>query len=159
MGIELNMNLIDLSIKGNTFETVLSRGVDLLIKNGFVTEEYRSQVINREKECPTALQFEYITVALAHGDPVGVNDSAMVIERCKDKPKFGLMDNPEEFVPVDMVLLLAVNDPNAHIKILARLIDALSKKEVCQVLKESNSKEEVYKVLDNELFKENYDNE
>lgn len=159
MGIELNTSLINLHVKGDDFSTVLSYGVDVLIDNGFAQEEYRYQVIKREKECPTALQFEYITVALAHGDPIGVNDSAMVIERCEDRPLFGLMDNPDEMVPVEMVILLAVNDPNSHIKILARLIDALSKKDVCEILKHSDSIDEVCAILKNELLKENYEDE
>ncbi len=157
--IELNKNLINLHEKGSTFEEVLSHGIDILIENGFASEEYRSQVINREKETPTALQFENITVSLAHGDPIGVISSAMVILRCDNKPEFGLMDNPSKFVPVDLVVLLGINNPNSHIKVLAKLINALSDENICNVIKTSDDVEKIYTILENELLKEDNANE
>ena len=152
--IVLNENLINLHETGKDNSEVLNNCIDLMIKEGLVEEEYRKQVIDREKDCPTALQFEDIAVSLAHGDPVGVNNSAMVIARCDNHPGFGLMDNPEKFVPVDAVILLAVNDPNGHIQVLARLIEALSKQEVCELIKNSEDKKEICELLQNELLKE-----
>ena len=153
--ILLNENLIDLKVEGKDNVEVLNNCVDLMVKEGVVEETYRQQVINREKECPTALQFENIVVSLAHGDPIGVKQSAMVVGRCENHPGFGLMDDPDKFVPVDVVILLAVNDPNGHIQVLARLIDALSKKEVCDHLKQSDDKKKLCELLENELLKEN----
>ena len=157
--IELNKNLINLHEKGLTFEEVLSHGIDMLIKNGFADEKYRNQVIKREKETPTALQFENIVVSLAHGDPIGVISSAMVILRCDNKPKFGLMDNPSKFVPVDLVVLLGINNPNSHIKVLAKLINALSDEKICNTIKNSENVDEIYMILENELLKEDNVNE
>lgn len=157
--ILLNENLIDLKEEGKDNVEVLNDCVDLMVKEDVVEETYRQQVISREKECPTALQFENIIVALAHGDPIGVKKSAMVIARCENHPGFGLMDNPEKFVPVDVVILLAVNDPNGHIQVLARLIEALSKKEVCDHLKQSNDKKQLCELLENELLKEKTEDE
>lgn len=157
--IALNKKLINLHEEGANFEQVLSNCVDILIENGFATEEYRSQVIEREKECPTALQFEHLTVALAHGDPIGVISSAMVIARCDNQPQFGLMDNPSEFVPVDIVILLGVNNPNSHIKVLAKLINVLSDEKVCNSIKTSENIDDVCEMLESELLKEDNYNE
>ena len=152
--IVLNENLINLQEAGTDNTETLNHCVDLMIAEGVVEESYRSQVIDRERDCPTALQFEDIAVALAHGDPVGVSQSAMVLARCVNHPGFGLMDDPETFIPIDAVILLAVNDPNGHIQVLARLIDALSKKEVCEFIKTSDDKTAICELLTKELLEE-----
>ncbi len=152
--IVLNENLINLQEAGTDNIGTLDHCVDLMIAEGVVEESYRSQVIEREKACPTALKFEDIAVALAHGDPVGVRQSAMVLARCVNHPGFGLMDDPETFIPVDAVILLAVNDPNGHIQVLARLIEALSKKEVCEFIKTGDDKAAICELLTKELLEE-----
>ncbi len=155
--IVLNENLIDLREQGKDNIETLNDCVDRMIQEGVVEESYRMQVIEREKECPTALQFADIAVALAHGDPIGVRQSAMVLARCVNHPGFGLMDDPETFIPVDAVILLAVNDPNGHIQVLARLIDALSRKEVCDYIKTSDDKTAICELLTKELLEDKED--
>jgi len=155
--IVLNENLIDLQETGSDNIGTLNHCVDLMVNEGVVEKSYRMQVIEREKECPTALQFADIAVALAHGDPIGVSQSAIVLARCVNHPGFGLMDDPETFIPVDAVILLAVNDPIGHIQVLARLIDALSRKEVCDYIKTSDDKTAICELLTKELLEDKED--
>ncbi|MGI6607639.1 MAG: PTS sugar transporter subunit IIA [Erysipelotrichaceae bacterium] len=150
----LNKNLIELNEPGFNFEETIGHCVDMLIKEGLVENIYKQQVIEREKKSPTGLKFKDITISLAHGDSVGVNKTSMVVARCVNRPEFALMDDPNTFVRVDAVILLAVNNPNNHIHILAKLIEALSKKEVCEIILHSEEEEEVCDVLFKELWKE-----
>jgi len=147
--IEILESCIDLNIVTDNQEVVLRRLADLLEKQAFVDTEYISKILERETNYPTGLLFSGIAIAIPHGDPDYVRKPAIAIGRCVNKPLFGSMEDFSQQIGVDMVVLLAVKDPERHLTILNNLMELFKSEENCKVLLDCDSIEKIC-----ELFKE-----
>lgn len=125
--------------------------VGKLQKLGYVNEKYLEQVINREEEFPTGLAFEHISVALPHANPEDVYQSACVIGRCLKPVNFGCMEAPEKELPVELICVLALNNPNQHLTLLSKLMELFSDKKQIENIRGAKSKEELCKIFTDSL--------
>lgn len=125
--------------------------VGQLQKLGYVNDKYLEQVIQREVEFPTGLAFEHITVALPHANPEDVHQSACVIGRCLTPVPFGSMEAPEKELPVELICVLALNNPDDHLALLSQLMKLFSDDEQVRAIRAAFSKEELCKVFTNSL--------
>ncbi len=118
-----------------------------LLKRGYVTDRYFQQVIQREDEFPTGLIFKHITVALPHANPEDVLQSACVIGRCQEFVPFGSMEAPDKDIPVELILVLALNDSDAHLTMLSKLMDLFSDEEQVESIRSATNREELCKIF------------
>ncbi|MEA4895381.1 MAG: PTS sugar transporter subunit IIA [Oscillospiraceae bacterium] len=153
--IKITEECIDLNVTAANREEVLEHLVALLEKQGFVDTEYTKKILEREKNYPTGLCFSKIKIAIPHGDPQYVNESSIAIGRCINKPMFGSMEDPSEQVGVDIVVLLAVKDPESHLTILNNLMEMFTIEKNCEVLISGNSNEEVCQLFKKCLYEKN----
>lgn len=153
--IDINPNSVILDIQSDNQNGALKELLDRFYEQRFVEHEYIQQVLEREMFFPTGLVFKDITIALPHGDNVGINKSAIGIGRCHKKIEFAMMDDKTKKVTVDVIILLAIQDPNGHMSILANLIQSLQEKELCDVLKFETSKNKLCETLNKIINKEN----
>lgn len=93
---------------------------------GFTEAVYTQNVIEREREFPTALQFASAAIALPHGEAEHVWVSSMAIGRCERPVAFHAMDDASKLLDVQLIVMLAVNDPEAHLGVLAKLFEVLA---------------------------------
>lgn len=126
-----------------------------LIEKGVVKADFADAVAEREKGFPTGLQVGEINVAIPHTDAKYVNAAGMAVATLKRPVNFGKMDEPEKKIPVHVVFLLAVLDPQGYIKFLSKLArkfgdasfmssiySASTAKEIAKILKENLSESE-----------------
>lgn len=118
-----------------------------LQKLDYVNDRFLEQVIQREEEFPTGLAFEHITVALPHANPEDVHQSACVIGRCLTPVIFGSMESPEKELPIELICVLALNNPNDHLALLSQLMKLFSDKDQIRAIRAATSKEELCKVF------------
>jgi PTS system galactitol-specific IIA component len=98
---------------------------DLLVKAGAATEAYVRAAIERERGHPTGLPAR-IPFALVHTDAPGARRLAASLGIFESAVFFGRMDRPEEKLPVQLVVMLAVPERHMQAELLGRLISALT---------------------------------
>jgi len=101
-----------------------------LKEKGYVYETFFSAVVEREEKYPTGLYLGKINVAIPHTDTKHVKQSGVAILTL-DKPViFNKMDDPSQTIPVLIIFLLAVSEPNEYVQFLSKLVGNFSKEEV-----------------------------
>ena len=92
-----------------------------LRKRSFVKESFCDAVLEREKKYPTGLYLGKINVAIPHADIKYVNKPGMAVATLQKPISFRKMDDPTLSIPVHIVFLLALVDPNEYLKFLSNL--------------------------------------
>lgn len=140
---EICESCIDLHLPGADREAVLRHLAGLLVRQGLVEPAYVEKILEREASCPTGLPFPAMTIALPHGDPAFVRRASMAVGRCPEPVVFYSMEDPSEALQVEMVVLLAVNDPDEHLAVLNNLMEMFTRPQVCQDLRAAQSRAQV----------------
>lgn len=144
---ELNTSLIVPSLEVETFEDVMTKLGGILIKEGYSKESYVDALIAREKEFPTGLDIDGIGVAIPHTDVSHVNKAATAIA-VLDKPvSFIQMGTDDEPVDVQLVFMLAVVDPKAHLDKLQRILAIIQDSDVLNKLLKVKDTDEIINII------------
>jgi len=106
----------------------LKRLSKILVERGYADQKLPEAVVEREKEFPTGLELKgNVNVAIPHADAKYVHKPAIVVAKLSKPVKFQHMVDKKE-IEVEVVLLLALNDPHKQIQTLQRLASAISEK-------------------------------
>ena len=146
---------IDLDVK-NTDELFDVMGGNL-VKEGFAKESYVQALKDRESEFPTGIKMndEGLAIALSHTAIDHVNKAATSIARLKNPIDFHVMGgDADETCQVKLVFMLCVDDPNAHLDGLQRIVTILQDHEFLKKLDTVQSNEELielFKIKEDEL--------
>ena len=150
--IKILESCVDLHLAADNKEDVIRTLAGKLVAQGFADETYIAKVVEREREYPTGLIFPKIIIALPHGSPEHVEASAIAVGRCIKKPEFANMEDFSQKINVDMVVVLAVKNPDRHLVILNNLIELFTSDENCKILLESDSSERVRQLFSDCLY-------
>lgn len=156
--LKFDNETLDLNVGTLSKIDALEKLTHLLEKKNYVTPDYLESIIKREEEYPTGLQFSEITVAIPHGDSSFVKQSSMAIGICRPPISFYDMGNIESEVNVNMIVLLAINDPTHHIGILNELFAIFQNEDLARRLKNAKSTKEILEVFRNNLGENNEQN-
>jgi PTS system galactitol-specific IIA component len=96
---------------------------------GCVRPGYDRALVERERQYPTGLPTVPQPVAVAHTDVAWVIRSAVALARLREPVMFRNMAQPEQRLPVRIVLLLAIESGGAHTDALARAVRAVQRPE------------------------------
>ena len=151
--IEVIPELFDLDMKEKTRKDVLEHLVDLLEEHDCVNGKFREKILERERVYPTGLSFPGITIAIPHGDSACVKKSVIAVGRCRQKVPFFSMEDPDESLMVDMVVMLAIRNPDSHVILLNNLIEMFTGKENCKKLLSENQVQAVCEIFRKNLNK------
>jgi galactitol PTS system EIIA component len=105
-----------------------------LNNEGFVSNDYKEAVINREKKYPTGLQTLSEGIAIPHADPDYVISEAIAIATLDTPVQFKRMEMPESDLDVKIIFMLAINNPMKQIKTLQELTRIIQNKEILERL-------------------------
>jgi len=139
-------DLVSIDIDAHTPEEITKILSDKLMQKGYVTNKFFEAVISREKEFPTGLP-TIIPVALPHTDAVYCKRSALSVGILKTPVSFREMGNPDNYLPVEIVFLLALADPNLQTQWLQRLIKAFKENNFLKKLKNIQTKQEIVEFI------------
>ena len=131
--------VIDLDAKSSAdvFKVLGQKMTDL----GFTKDSYVDALIEREKEFPTGLDIGDFGIAIPHTAAEHVNEAITAIATLKNPVDWIQLGTEDDHVDVNVVFLLAVKDPNAHLEYLQTIVGIFQKKEVMQaILKEKDPK-------------------
>ena len=100
-----------------------------LAARGCVTGDYGAQTLARERRHPTGLPTRPFCIAFPHADADGVVRSALGVAILRRPVPFRSMADPDEDLPVEVVFLLANNQPDEQIATLRSLAELFGQPE------------------------------
>lgn len=130
-------------------EDLIKQIGSIAYEKGYVTKDFYKGVIEREKLYPTGLPTNKVKVAIPHAmERNNVIKSSIIISKLKKPVPFKEMGSLEEnYIPVDIVFLLAVNGTKDQLSILQNLVGIFSDDDAMMQLQNANTASDVKSTL------------
>jgi PTS system galactitol-specific IIA component len=120
----------------------------ILHKRGYVKDNFIEATLAREASMPTGLPLGgNVNAAIPHVDIEYVNHPAIALATLVKPVIFQNMVEPEEDVPVQLVIMLALDQPKSQIEMLQQVVNILQSPAVIDQLMLAESAEEVCSIL------------
>ncbi|MCD6484692.1 MAG: PTS sugar transporter subunit IIA [Candidatus Odinarchaeota archaeon] len=150
--LALNEKLIAVKESCQNYHNAITELGNLLLKQGFVTEEFIKATLERERKYPTGLPTK-IGVAIPHPppDPKYIKKNSIAIGIYKEPVYFRRMDDPEQTVPVNIVILFALKEEEGYVKFLKNLMFLIQKSDILENIIKTKSRKEIAEILRKEL--------
>ncbi len=123
-GMVLDADLVFLDMDASGAEGVIRALGTKLIEKGYVREGFIDAVIERERDFPTGLPTA-IPVALPHTDAIHCARCALAIAVLRHPVTFREMGDSTRELSVQIVMLLAIDDPKAQVPWLQSIVGLL----------------------------------
>lgn len=117
-----------------TQEAIIRRVASPLLEAGLVKPSYPDALIARERHFPTGLPTAGVGVAIPHTDCEHVNQASVAVGILRHPVAFQNMAVPEEAIPVQLLFMLAIDEPHGQVKLLQHLMEFLQNAELLQAL-------------------------
>ncbi len=142
----LKPGAVDLKVSAKNKEDVLKKAVELMAKQGNITDkdQYLKAVFAREEESTTGVGEG---IAIPHGRCEGVSAPGLIAMVIPEGVDYEALDDE----PVHLLFLIAANPQSgsAHIDILSKLSGMLMHEEFTNALKAAKTPEEFLQIIDN----------
>ncbi|WP_373481698.1 PTS sugar transporter subunit IIA [Acetobacterium sp.] len=117
-----------------------------LLEQGCITEDFVEAAVERERTFPTGLPTK-IGVALPHTEAKYVLKESISIVTLKNTIVFAGMGNPKESIPVQIVFLLAINNPEKQLRILQTIITIIQNEKMLIKIKDAKEPQIIYNLI------------
>lgn len=144
---ELEESLIFVNLEAANYRQVLERLGNAMIREGYAGESYAAALLKREKDFPTGLDIHGIGVAIPHTDACHVIKEGIAAASLKTPVLFYQMGEDGIQIPVSLVFLLAVKEPETHLKRLQGILDIIQDKDILERLLKAGSSEEIIQII------------
>jgi PTS system galactitol-specific IIA component len=134
--LAFNESLVALNLEAADARSVIDLLAAKLHSQGLVAAEYGQQTYDRELEHPTGLPTRPFCIAFPHADAQGVHQSGLALATLVEPVAFKNMGDPDEELPVYLVLMLANRDPSEQVKTLRNLAVLFGKPDQLQTLRD-----------------------
>jgi PTS system galactitol-specific IIA component len=148
---KIDETLVKVNLQARDWEGVLREMGTTLFEQGYVRDTYIKGLIDRETEFPTGIATGSIGVAIPHTEASHVIKTTVAVAVLDKSVPFSLMGSEEGSVDVDIVFMLAVNNPDNHLLFLQRLMGIFQKEEVLLGIKNADKPEVIAEILNNEF--------
>lgn len=118
-----------------------------MVELGYVKSTYPEAVIARERVFPTGLPTKEFGVAVPHCDVVHVEIPTIALAKLARPVEFGLMGDDGTKVLVQLVIMLAIKDPETQIDVLKRIALMIRDPDMLKRISSAADSEEVIRVL------------
>ncbi len=119
-----------------------------LYEAGYVRDSFVAAALAREQELPTGLPLAgQVNAAIPHTDIEHVLKAGLALATLAEPVTFQNMAIPAEAVPVQLVFLLALDQPKAQIEMLQEIASLLQQPAVVARLMEAHDFEDVKTIL------------
>jgi len=143
----LRQELIFVGLEANSWQEVLTKLANKLYQAGYVRESFQQAVLEREAHYPTGLRTAQVPVALPHTEKEHVLTPAVAIALLKQPVNFGEMGTDGQVVPVEIVFMLCIREPDEQVNWLSRLVSTFQLEGFLALLKSSKDPVTCYQHL------------
>ncbi len=144
----LNPQAVVLQMEAADSVEVIQKLGDRLRELGYVKDDFVEATLAREASMPTGLPLGgSVNAAIPHVDIAYVNRPALALATLKKPVIFRNMVEPEQEVPVQLVIMLALEQPKSQIEMLQQVATILQRPDVVDRLMAASTLEEVFEVL------------
>lgn len=119
--MEIQPDFILVGMQASGAQQVIEALCEPLERVGAVLPAYAAATWAREQAHPTGLPTKPFAIAIPHADAEGVLRSAMAVGMMASPVPFASMEDPDELLPVEIVMLLATSKPEEQIQALRNL--------------------------------------
>lgn len=144
---ELENTLIVPGLQAKSYEDIMRKLGGALIEQGYAKESYVDALIAREREFPTGLDIDGVGVAIPHTDVSHVCKGGIAIGILEEPVNFVEMGSEDDRVEVQLVFMLAVIEPKAHMDRLQRILAIIQDKAVLEKLIHTKETEQIIEVI------------
>lgn len=114
-------------LANNPFDAIQQLS-EKLVSLQLVKDNFFEAVWHRELSFPTGLPIEGMGVAIPHTDPEHVNKTCFAIGRLVNSVNFFEMGNPDQTIPVELIIIIGVEKPENQLSVLKCILENLSRK-------------------------------
>ena len=149
---ELDTDFIFMALEANTYADVMEQMGQTFIQKGYCKDTFVKALIEREQEYPTGLDIDGFGVAMPHTNVNHVCKPAIGIGILKNPVTFLHMGTDDEKVDVQVVFILAVDDPVSHLEKIQGILDIIQDKTILeQFLKVENKQDIINMIQEKEM--------
>jgi len=148
---KIDETLVQVKLQARNWEDVLRKMGTTLFEQGYVRDTYIKGLIDREIEFPTGIATDNMGVAIPHTEASHVIKTTVAVAVLAKSVPFNLMGSDEGSVDVDIVFMLAVNNPDKHLLFLQKLMGIFQKKEILLGIKNADHSKAIAEILDKEF--------
>ena len=121
----------------------------LLYDCGYVRESFVEAALDRERELPTGLPLDgQYNAAIPHTDVQHVIKPALALATLSEPVIFQNMVQPEQDVPVQLVILMALDQPKSQVEMLQEIASVLQNPETIGKLMNATTIEGIQRALE-----------
>ena len=135
---ELDKAIIFDEVDATDWKDVMMKVGGTLVQENYAKKSYIDALITRETEFPTGLDVNGIGVAIPHTDAIAV---------LKNPVDFIQMGSDDDIVKVQLIFMLAVVDPSAHLEKLQRILAIIQDTDVLMKLLNVHEKQEIIEII------------
>ncbi|MFS0750557.1 PTS sugar transporter subunit IIA [Oceanobacillus sp. 1P07AA] len=146
---EEDVILLDLDAEKN--DEVLKKMGQNLVDLGYVKESFIPAIIEREEEFATGLPTISVSVAIPHTDAKHVNTKTISVGVLKSPVDFVIMGEDSETTPVQIVFMLAMDEPHSQLSLLQDLMKLFQDESFLQQLVVESDASSVKQLITNKL--------
>jgi len=127
---------------------VLTELGNLLFQTGYVRESFVEAALQRESQMPTGLPLEgRYNAAIPHTECEHVLKAGLALATLAKPVIFQNMIQPEEGVPVQLVILMALDQPKSQVEMLQEIAGVLQDAQVIEKLMEARDFQDIQKAF------------
>src|SRR5690625_515603 len=145
--MRIDESLVLFNLEVDSKEEVIQILGSQLYKKGYVTDGFVKGAIDREKQFPTGLPTSPYGIAIPHTDSDKVIKAQIAFANTKTPIKFRSMSNANEEVNVNIVFMLALNNPEDQLDMLQKLMAMFQNEETVKKLGEVRGFDEFCNVI------------
>lgn len=143
----LTRELVFNNLAIDDFESAIQIMGGKMLELDYVHDTYVDAVIQREKGFPTGLQMERYGIAIPHTDREHVKKSAIAVASLQKPITVKSMIDPTKDVQVQLMILMAVEDPEGQVKMLGKLMGLFQDVETLQRLEAAGCEDEMFDIV------------
>ena len=144
---ELKESLIFLNIKEKCSKNILKTMGTAMISEGYARDTYVPALLQREEKFPTGLDIQGIGIAIPHTEPNYVRKEGVALATLREPVMFRHMEDESLPVKVRLIFMLAVCNPQAHLKRLQCVLNIIQDVEILQKLLFAKEKEDIIQII------------
>ncbi len=134
-------------------EDVVRRLSQMLFEKGYVRSSFADAALRREAELPTGLVLGgAVNAAIPHTDVEHVIRPAVALATLTKPVIFRHMIDPTEEVPVQIVFLLALEQPKSQVAMLQEVAGVLQNAAIIERIMEAETSEEIFALFDHDVL-------